>query len=81
MVNLHESPKSQLKVETSRHVSPQIYNDDKTHLFVHWKSNYTRGCTNLQCQSFVQTDKSVILNQPFNQTSTNDGLVVELQFP
>ncbi|WJX58371.1 hypothetical protein P8452_43834 [Trifolium repens] len=62
----------------SAKVSPQIYNDDKTHLFVHCESNYTRGCTNLQCQGFVQTDKYVILDQPFNQTSTIDGLVVEL---
>jgi hypothetical protein len=36
------------------------------------------GCTNLQCQGFVQTDKSVILDQSFNQTSTIDGLVVGL---
>ncbi|KAK2376327.1 hypothetical protein QL285_077127 [Trifolium repens] len=48
-------------------------------IVVGWESdNFTRGCTNLQCQGFVQTDKSIILGQSFNQTSTIDGLVVEL---
>jgi len=47
--------------------------------FKNWQSNnLQRGCTNLQCQGFVQTDNSIILGQSFNQTSTIDGLTVEL---
>lgn len=37
-----------------------------------------KGCTNLQCPGFVQTDKSITIGQSFNQTSIIDGSSVEL---
>lgn len=40
--------------------------------------NSKRGCTNLQCKGFVQTDKSVTLGEPFKQTSVVDGQTVQL---
>ncbi|XP_058746323.1 protein neprosin-like [Vicia villosa] len=61
------------------HVLPSLYQDSKTHLYIAWTSNnFEKGCTNLQCPGFIQTDKSIIIGKSFNQTSTIDKFPVEL---
>ncbi|XP_058746324.1 protein neprosin-like [Vicia villosa] len=63
------------------HVLPSLYQDNKTHLYIHWLSrnlNNEKGCANLQCPGFIQTDRSVIIGQSFNQTSVIDGFSVEI---
>ncbi|KEH17517.1 carboxyl-terminal peptidase [Medicago truncatula] len=60
-------------------VYPRMYNDRKTHLFIYWASdNFKKGCYNLVCPGFIQTDKSITLGQSFNQTSTIDGWTIEM---
>ncbi|CAJ2652753.1 unnamed protein product [Trifolium pratense] len=74
---LNRTPNNFNAVVVGWHVMPEIYNDDKTHLFIYWASdNLKRGCHNLQCRGFIQVDKSITPGQAFNQTSTIDGLTI-----
>jgi hypothetical protein len=48
--------------------------------FKNWQSdNLKRGCYNLKCEGFVQTDKSITPGKLFDQTSIISGLTVEVQ--
>ncbi|KAL5102575.1 hypothetical protein RYX36_006902, partial [Vicia faba] len=61
------------------HVAPSLYQDSKTHLYISWTSdNFEKGCMNLQCYGFIQTDKSVIIGESFNQTSIIDESPVDI---
>ncbi|XP_058745045.1 protein neprosin-like [Vicia villosa] len=52
------------------HVYPQLYKDDKTHLFSLWTSdNFKSGCFNAYC-GFVQTDRSYFLGSSIENTSS-----------
>ncbi|KAK7320931.1 hypothetical protein VNO77_30890 [Canavalia gladiata] len=54
------------------HVSPGVYGDNATHLFVAWTSDNFQetGCINLQCPGFIQTSKDAPLGLRLEPTST-----------
>ncbi|CAL5190707.1 unnamed protein product [Lathyrus oleraceus] len=52
------------------HVYPDLYHDDKSHIFALWNSNnFKTGCYNTMCPGFIQTDNSLYLGQPIQNTS------------
>ncbi|CAJ2644202.1 unnamed protein product [Trifolium pratense] len=79
MLVINRSPSNFNLVAVGWQVYPTMYDDDKTHLFIAWGSdNLNKGCFNLQCQGFVQTDKSITPGQIFDQTSIISGITVEV---
>ncbi|XP_024634839.1 uncharacterized protein [Medicago truncatula] len=60
-------------------VSPDLYNDDATHIYSRWTSDNfkTTGCYNMLCKGFVQTDK-YYFGSRVEKTSTYDGKMVEM---
>ncbi|XP_012575261.3 protein neprosin-like [Cicer arietinum] len=67
------------KIVAGWHVSPELYNNDATHIYSYWThDNFKTGCYNILCSGFVQTDRSYYLGARVAQTSTYGGIMVEL---
>ncbi|XP_045832804.1 uncharacterized protein LOC123924085 [Trifolium pratense] len=67
------------KIYAGWHVSPKLYNDDKTHLYILWTpDNFKSGCYNLLCSGFIQTDETYHIGAPIAKTSTYGGEMVEM---
>ncbi|KAI5440818.1 uncharacterized protein LOC127136008 [Lathyrus oleraceus] len=65
------------KISIGWHVSPQLYNDDQTHLYMFWASG-NKGCFNMLCKGFIQIDKSYIFGTRISNTSTYGGKIIDL---
>ncbi|XP_004488448.1 protein neprosin-like [Cicer arietinum] len=67
------------KIVAGWHVSPQLYNNDATHIYSYWTpDNFKTGCYNILCSGFVQIDHSYYLGARVAQTSSYGGIMVEL---
>ncbi|PNX76558.1 hypothetical protein L195_g032511, partial [Trifolium pratense] len=68
------------KILAGWHVSPHIYGDDKTHLFVAWTSDNFKntGCYNVQCKGFVQIESHYYAGAAIRPTSTYGGPMVNM---
>ncbi|KAF8013819.1 hypothetical protein BT93_I1621 [Corymbia citriodora subsp. variegata] len=64
-------------IEAGWTVDPDLYNDDRSHLFISWKADGA-GCYDLRCPGFVQVDNSITLGQILPNTSVYDGLQFEI---
>ncbi|KAI3843543.1 hypothetical protein MKX03_012563 [Papaver bracteatum] len=54
-------------------VSPTLFGDSKTHIFVSWWGAQGSGCWNILCLGFVQTHKDYYVGQIIEPTSQYDG--------
>lgn len=62
-------------IEAGWQVSPSIYGDNNTRLFIYWTRdayNLT-GCYNLKCSGFVQTNNQIAIGGSFSEISTYGG--------
>ncbi|XP_027186184.1 protein neprosin-like [Cicer arietinum] len=67
------------KIVVGWHVSPQLYNNDATHIYSYWThDNFKTGCYNILCSGFVQIDHSYYLGARVVQTSSYGGVMVEM---
>ncbi|KAJ4978978.1 hypothetical protein NE237_009758 [Protea cynaroides] len=66
-------------IEAGWHVSPKLYNDEHTHLFVLWTSDgYTHFCYNVICPGFIQMSKNIAPGSILNPVSTYNGAQHEI---
>ncbi|XP_050918389.1 uncharacterized protein LOC127135778 [Lathyrus oleraceus] len=65
------------KISLGWHVSPQLYNDGETHLYLFWASG-KEGCFNMLCKGFIQVDRSYHFGARISKTSTYGGNIIEL---
>ncbi|XP_068640155.1 protein neprosin-like [Aristolochia californica] len=67
-------------IEVGWQVSPTLYGNYATHLFIFWTNNgYQTGCYNLRCPGFVQVS-SVIVPEMILPVSVPGGPIVEIIF-
>ncbi|XP_052114476.1 uncharacterized protein LOC110278780 [Arachis duranensis] len=61
-------------------VSPQIYHNKLTHVFVLWTSDSfrTTGCYNMMCPGFIQIDPHFTIGLPIINLSTYEGPQFEI---
>ncbi|XP_068640310.1 protein neprosin-like [Aristolochia californica] len=65
-------------IEVGWQVSPTLYGNYATHLFIFWTNNgYQTGCYNLRCPGFVQVS-SVIVPEMILPVSVPGGPIVEI---
>ncbi|KAL9298768.1 putative neprosin [Arabidopsis thaliana] len=67
-------------IEVGWHVSPDLYQDNKSRLFIYWTSDTynVTGCYNLQCRGFIQTSNTIILGGTITPVSTFEGKQFEI---
>ncbi|CAK8534664.1 unnamed protein product [Lathyrus sativus] len=65
------------KISVGWHVSPLLYNDGQTHLFLFWASGKS-GCFDMLCKGFIQVDRSYNFGAHVSKTSTYGGEIIEL---
>ncbi|XP_014524381.1 uncharacterized protein LOC106780598 [Vigna radiata var. radiata] len=63
------------KISLGWQVSPDLYGDNKTHLYASWTSdNFHRtGCYNIRCPGFVQINRQTYLGQVMTDISSYGG--------
>ncbi|CAL0318818.1 unnamed protein product [Lupinus luteus] len=55
-------------------VHPRVFGDGQTYFFTRWADKTkNKGCTNLICPGFIQTDKSFPVGTPLANASTYNG--------
>ncbi|KAF8393476.1 hypothetical protein HHK36_021720 [Tetracentron sinense] len=63
-------------------VYPELYGDNRTRLFTYWTSDHygSKGCYNLDCPGFVQTNGNVTLGSIISPVSNYDGEQYSVSF-
>ncbi|KAJ0876322.1 putative neprosin [Helianthus annuus] len=62
-------------IEAGWQVSPDLYGDNNTRLFIYWTSDayQATGCYNLLCSGFIQTNNEIALGGSISPISQFDG--------
>ncbi|XP_017428547.1 uncharacterized protein LOC108336586 [Vigna angularis] len=65
------------KISLGWQVFPELYGDDRTHLYASWTNdNYHKtGCYNVQCPGFIQIDRKIYIGAPFIHSSSYGGQI------
>ncbi|XP_068488421.1 protein neprosin-like [Phaseolus vulgaris] len=66
------------KISVGWHVAPHFYGDTATYIYTSWTSDNfkNKGCFNLYCSGFVQTNPKKYIGSLVTQTSTYGGPMV-----